>query len=123
MTNNTNIYDIDGEMIRNAGDNHHFTVDEIKNLIDKYNKKIEECKDEEKRKMYETYVRNLTSSLINEYKQMPVEKLMEAIKTASTKDENLDEKVKQAIEELKNDIEEEPKETVMDEYVDFIEEK
>lgn len=30
MKNNSNIYDIDGELIRSSGDTHKFTVDEAK---------------------------------------------------------------------------------------------
>lgn len=122
MKNNTNIYDIDGEIIRNAGDNSHFTPQEIKQLIDKYNKKIEECEDEEKRKMYEVYVRNLTVSLINEYKHMSSEQLAEILKFEQPKENKLEEQVKQAIEELKKDVGEESNSNEMDEYVDFIEE-
>lgn len=123
MTNNTNIYDIDGEIIRNADDNSHFTPQELKQLIDKYTKKLETCEDEEKKKMYEIYIRNLNVSLINEYRHMSTEQLAEILKSEQPKENNLNEQVKQAIEELKNEVEEEPKETVMDEYVDFIEEK
>lgn len=122
MKNNTNIYDIDGEIIRQAGDNTHFTPQQIKQLIDKYNKKIKECEDEEKRKVYEIYVRNLTTSLIEEYKRMSPEKLAEILKSEQPEQDKLEDQVKQAIEDLKNEVEEEPKETVMDEYVDFTEE-
>lgn len=36
MKNNTNIYDIDGEIIRQAGDNHQFSIDEAKEKIQHY---------------------------------------------------------------------------------------
>jgi len=42
MKNNTNIYDIDGEIIRKAGDGHKFTADEVKEMIDKYYEKLSE---------------------------------------------------------------------------------
>ena len=60
MKNNTNIYDIDGELIRKAGDNHEFTIDEAKEKIENYKKKLENLdKDDSKASIYKTYIDNL----------------------------------------------------------------
>ena len=67
MKNNTNIYDIDGEIIRPAGDNHHFTIDEAKEKIQVYQAKIKELTEKEdkteedlkKLAIYQDYCKNL----------------------------------------------------------------
>lgn len=115
MKNNTNIYDIDGEIIRPAGDNHHFTIDEAKEKIQVYQAKIKELSEKEdpteedikKIKIYQDYCKNLMNY---EWK-----KLMEMNKddfTSYLKD-NMNsgigktsaETVEKALNEVKNDIE------------------
>lgn len=45
MKNNTNIYDVDGEIIRAAGDNHRFTIEEAQSKIKYYREKIDKSED------------------------------------------------------------------------------
>ena len=124
MTNNSNIYDIDGEVIRKIDDNHQWTVEEVKNKIEYYRNKLKDlAEDDKKAALYATYMRNLSNYLFVLYSKMTPDQLnaeIDAAKVLST-----DEQVKKAMEELQDSLEEEekePKETVMDEYVDFVEE-
>ncbi len=119
----TNIYDIDGEIIRKAGDNHKFTVEEASNKIEYYRKKLEEVgENSPKAVYYATYMRNLSQYIMTLYSKMTPKELSEMVEKAK-KQENLNQQIKDAIDELKKDLPEdnkEPeKETVMDEYVDF----
>lgn len=67
MKNNTNIYDIDGEIIRRFDDVHRFTALEATKIYEKYSKKIQDLRakgslteDENKKlKLYEVYCKNL----------------------------------------------------------------
>lgn len=132
MKNYTNIYDIDGELIRAAGDNHKFTVDEIEQMVDKWSKKVEENPDN---KVYKVYLNNLNSWLFNMYNNMSKDEVLarfgkpkdtiEEAKQAATEEEqkSLDE-LNLKLDDIKQLYEENtPKETVMDEYVDFEEVK
>lgn len=123
MNTITNIYDIDGEIIRKAGDNHKFTVEEASNKIEYYRKKLEEVgENSPKAVYYATYMRNLSQYIMTLYSKMTPKELSEMIEKAK-KQENLNQQIKDALDELKKDLPEdnkEPeKETVMDEYVDF----
>lgn len=123
MNTITNIYDIDGEIIRKAGDNHKFTVEEASNKIEYYRKKLEEVgENSPKAVYYATYMRNLSQYIMTLYSKMTPKQLSEMIEKAK-KQENLNQQIKDALDELKKDLPEdnkEPeKETVMDEYVDF----
>jgi hypothetical protein len=40
MNNYTNIYDIDGNIIRKADDNHRFTIEEVEKLVDDLTAKV-----------------------------------------------------------------------------------
>lgn len=123
MKNNTNIYDIDGELIRKAGDNHEFTIDEAKEKIENYKKKLENLdKNDSKSSIYKTYIDNLQRYIFAQYSNMSSDKLIELFGTQNTKTKEED--VTAALTELENDINEEEKpterpKTVMDEYVDF----
>lgn len=103
MNNNSNIYDIDGELIRSANDPHKWTANEVKEKIEYYRKKLTALADNDKKaKIYSTYMRNLSSYLISLYAQMPAEELkaeIEAAKQATTQ-----EQVTKAMQELANDI-------------------
>lgn len=123
MNTITNIYDIDGEIIRKAGDNHKFTVEEASNKIEYYRKKLEEVgENSPKAVYYATYMRNLSQYIMTLYSKMTPKELSEMVEKAK-KQENLNQQIKDALDELKKDLPEdnkEPeKETVMDEYVDF----
>lgn len=126
MTNNSNIYDIDGEIIRKIDDNHQWTVEEVKNKIEYYRNKLKDlAEDDKKAVLYATYMRNLSNYLLVLYSKMTPDQLNAEINAAKALTTN--EQVKKAMEELQNSLneeeKEEPKETVMDEYVDFEEVK
>lgn len=123
MKNETNIYDIDGELIRAAGDNHKITVEEAQEMMEKYRQKLQETdKDDKKAVAYATYMRNLSNYILAQYAAMSPEEFTARLQAnaATTTDENT---VENALNELKDELEEEPveerKPTVMDEYVDF----
>jgi hypothetical protein len=127
MTNNSNIYDIDGEIIRKIDDNHQWTVEEVKNKIEYYRNKLKDlAEDDKKAVLYATYMRNLSNYLLVLYSKMTPDQLNAEINAAKALTTN--EQVKKAMEELQDSLneeekeKEEPKETVMDEYVDFVEE-
>lgn len=126
MTNNSNIYDIDGEIIRKIDDDHQWTVEEVKNKIEYYRNKLKDlAEDDKKAVLYATYMRNLSNYLLVLYSKMTPDQLNAEINAAKALTTN--EQVKKAMEELQNSLDEEekeePKETVMDEYVDFEEVK
>lgn len=127
MTNNSNIYDIDGEIIRKIDDDHQWTVEEVKNKIEYYRNKLKDlAEDDKKAILYATYMRNLSNYLLVLYSKMTPDQLNAEINAAKALTTN--EQVKKAMEELQDSLNEEekekegPKETVMDEYVDFVEE-
>lgn len=95
MKNYSNIYDIDGNLIRSAGDNHKFNIEDIKKRIDYYYKKYEELDEKDPKKaVYSTYLRNLNNYMLSLYSEMPKNKKIE-----------LQEQINKAIEELKKDVE------------------
>lgn len=103
MNNNSNIYDIDGQIIRSVDDEHKWTVQEVKDKVEYYRKKLIEIgENDPKAKVYATYMRNLTNYLIILYSQMPAEQLnaeIQAAKSATT-----EEQVTKAMQELANEI-------------------
>lgn len=125
MKNNSNIYDIDGEILRESGNTEELTLEEAQKRLDSYQKKLNELAEKEpnsqKLSVYNTYIKNLQSYIFNYYLLHP-ELMKWANKT--TQDE-----IQKAMEDLKKDVEAEEKETVtesisneMDEYVEPIEE-
>lgn len=121
MTNNTNIYDIDGNILRNAGDDHEITPEEAKAKIKEYQDKLKQLSDNEedsfKIGVYKTYIRNLQSYVFNYYMAHP-----EAIPRTSVTEEQ----IKKAMEDLKAEVDKDETESTpdtMDEYVDFQEVK
>ena len=125
MKNNSNIYDIDGEILRESGNTEELTLEEAQNRLESYQKKINELAEKEpnsqKLSVYNTYIKNLQSYIFNYYLLHP--ELMKWM-NKTTQDE-----IQKAMEDLKKDVEEEEKETVMesisnemDEYVEPIEE-
>ncbi len=123
MTNNSNIYDIDGNLIRSINDTHKWTVKECQDKIEEYRKKILEIGEKDpKSVVYATYMRNLTQYIMVLYSNMTAEELNAEIENAK-KQISTEEQVKEAIEQLKKDVEAEEKPTVMDEYVPFEEVK
>lgn len=119
MTNNSNIYDIDGNLIRSINDTHKWTVKECQDKIEEYRKKILEIGEKDpKSVVYATYMRNLAQYIMTLYATMTADELNAEIEKAK-KQASTDEQVKEAIEQLKQDVETEEKPTVMDEYVPF----
>ena len=127
MTTNSNIYDIDGELLRSIDDTSDLTIDEAQKRIEKYQKKLNELSEKEpnnpKLSIYNTYIKNLQSYIFNQYILHP--ELMPKV------EQTTQEQIQKAMEDLKAEVEaEEAKETKMepvsdetDEYVDFEEVK
>lgn len=115
MKNNTNIYDIDGEIIRPAGDNHHFTIDEAKEKIQIYQAKIKELTEKEdkteedlkKLAIYQDYCKNLMNYEWAELMKMNKNDFTNYLKDNmnSGVGETSVETVEKALNEVKNDIE------------------
>lgn len=60
MTNNSNIYDIDGEILREAGDTSELSVEEAQTRLEKYKEKAQKLDENDpKLKVYTTYIHNL----------------------------------------------------------------
>lgn len=103
MNNNSNIYDIDGELIRHIDDTHKWTVEEVKNKIEYYRTKLQDlAEDDKKAVIYATYMRNLSNYLFILYSQMPAEQLNAEINAAKKVIEA--EQVKKAMDELANEV-------------------
>lgn len=103
MNNNSNIYDIDGELIRHTNDTHKWTIEEVKNKIEYYRKKLQDlAEDDKKAIVYATYMRNLSNYLFILYSQMPAEQLNAEINAAKKVIEA--EQVKKAMDELANEV-------------------
>jgi CRISPR/Cas system-associated endonuclease/helicase Cas3 len=120
MTTDSNIYDIDGELLRSSEDTSELTIEEAQKRIESYQKKLNELAEKDpkdpKLSIYNTYIKNLQTYVFNQYLLHP--ELMPHM-TNTTQDE-----IQKAMEDLKADVEaEEAKETKMDEYVDFEEVK
>lgn len=115
MKNNSNIYDIDGELIRKYDDDHKWTIDEAKEKIQYYQAKIKEIAEKEeqtkedkfKLAVYETYCKNLMNYEWSKLLQMNKDEFT-AYMTANMPQgapTATEEEVKNALNELKNDIE------------------
>ena len=70
MNNYTNIYDIDGNIIRKAGDNHKFTIEEVEKLVDELTEKVQKNPDNQ---VYRVYLNNAHKWLYNMYNNMSKE--------------------------------------------------
>lgn len=129
MNNVTNIYDIDGELIRTAGDNHKMTIDEAKEQLKKYEEKVKELTETDpsnsKIVIYNNYIKNLASYILTLYTKqsatinMPEQSSMtDQIKKAmdDLRDEFEKEEVKSQDDMM---VEREESSTNMDEYAEF----
>jgi len=76
MNNYTNIYDVDGNIIRKAGDNHKFTLEEVEKLVDDLTEKVRQNPDNQ---VYKTYLNNAQKWLFNMYNNMSTEDLKKRI--------------------------------------------
>ena len=90
MKNFSNIYDIDGNIIRKAGDTHKFTIEEVEKLVDDLTKKVQDNPDNE---VYKVYLNNAHKWLYNMYNNMSTKDIMERISALQNN-----------IQEAKNDI-------------------
>lgn len=129
MNNVTNIYDIDGELIRIAGDNHEITIDEAKEQLKKYEEKVKELTETDpnnsKIVIYNNYIKNLASYILNLYAKQPAainipeqSSMTDQIKKAmdDLRDEFEKEEVKSQDDMM---VEREESSTNMDEYAEF----
>lgn len=80
MKNNSNIYDIDGKLIRAAGDNHQFSMEEVERMIDYYAAKVQENPENQ---AYKAYLNNLYSWLNHMYSKMTKEQVIDKLNTLS----------------------------------------
>lgn len=129
MNNVTNIYDIDGELIRTAGDNHKMTIDEAKEQLKKYEEKVKELTETDpnnsKIVIYNNYIKNLASYILTLYTKQPA--------TISMPEQtNMTDQIKKAMDDLRDEfekeevksqddmmVEREESSTNMDEYAEF----
>lgn len=106
----SNIYDIDGELIR-RGDQGNFTLEETEELVDKLTKKVQENPDNQ---VYKVYLNNAQKWLFKLYNEMKPEDLMkrmsflqtsidEAKNAANEAEQAQLEEINKAIDELKNE--------------------
>ena len=109
-----NIYDIDGNIIRKAGEG-RFTIEETEALVDELTKKVQENPDNE---VYKVYLNNAQKWLMHLYDGMSRQDLMNRMsilqnsiqdaKDDATEDEQeMLEKVNEAMETLKKEYESE----------------
>ena len=112
MTNNTNIYDIDGNLLRAASDTHEITAEEAKAKIEEYQEKLKQLSNDKENAhkigVYNTYIRNLQMHMFRYYLAHP-----EFIPRHTTEDQ-----IKKAMTELQAEVEKDE----MDEYIEPIEE-
>lgn len=128
MSKFSNLYDIDGNII-NKAPQHNFTIEETEKLVDDLTKKVQENPDNE---VYKVYLNNAQKWLFKLYNDMDRESLLKRLtvfndsiqktKDDATEAEQVEiDEISKAVEELKEAYDkEEP--TVMDEYVEPIEE-
>lgn len=114
MKNNSNIYDIDRDLIRSINDTHKWTVEDAQKRIDFYTKKIEELPENDKKiDIYRTYIANLNRYIWKLYSEMSkpeLNKYLTLAQNATTEDQ-----IKKAINELKEEIENETEKPVTQE--------
>lgn len=142
MKNDTNIYDIDGNIIRKAGDNHRFTIDEVEKLVDDLTEKVKQNPDND---VYKVYLDNAHKWLMYMYNNMSNEEIAKRLSflknsveqakdnEATGEKQQLD-AIAEAMDKLKQEYEAEDNAdksdtaevleshetgTVMDEYVEF----
>ena len=129
MNNITNIYDIDGELIRTAGDNHEMTIDEAKEQLKKYEEKVKELTETDpnnsKIVIYNNYIKNLASYILTLYTK-------QSATISMTEQSSMTDQIKKAMDDLRDEfekeevksqddmmIEREESSTNMDEYAEF----
>ena len=129
MNNVTNIYDIDGELIRTAGDNHEMTIDEAKEQLKKYEEKVKELTETDpnnsKIVIYNNYIKNLANYILTLYTK-------QSATISMPEQTNMTDQIKKAMDDLRDEfekeevksqddmmVEREESSTNMDEYAEF----
>lgn len=135
MNNTTNIYDIDNELIRAAGDNHEMTIEEAQERLKMYEEKVKQLSENEpdssKIAVYNDYIKNLAGYILGLYAKQP------KVAPFHTSEElGIKEQIEKAMQELQEEVDKEEEEptsqeemlvereepvTKMDEYVPFVE--
>lgn len=106
MKNNSNIYDIDGELIRAFDDTHKLTIKEAQEKAKHYTEKLGQIDENDpKAATYVTYIKNLNRYIMELYAKMSPEELQALLD--QKKQESTDAQVEKAINELKKEIENE----------------
>lgn len=132
MSKYSNIYDIDGNLIRSAEDG-PFTLEETEKLVDDLTQKVKDNPDNE---VYKVYLSNAQKWLFKLYNEMSKEDLMkrmsflqngvqDAKNNATEAEQKQLDEITKAMEDLKKEYDklpEIPEPVVMDEYVEPIEE-
>lgn len=107
MKNNSNIYDIDGKLIRAFNDTDKMTIKEAQERVEYYTKKLEEIEENDpKYTVYTTYIRNLNKYILDTIIAMPVNERNAEIDRMKVQ-ESTDKQIEKAINELKKEIENE----------------
>lgn len=97
---NTNLYDIDGELIRKPGDNTKLTIEDARKKIEYYQEKLKELDEKDpKYAVYATYIRNLTGYCIQLLANNP-----EMMKEVLAAKKTTEEEAKKALKSLSEDI-------------------
>lgn len=121
MTKFSNIYDIDGNIIRRA-DQGKFTLEEVEQLVDDLTKKVQDNPDNN---VYKVYLNNAQKWLMHMYNNMSKEDIMKRLSVLKTSVDDAKnaqneaekaklEEISKAMEKLKSEYDKEN-----DEYVDF----
>lgn len=100
---NTNLYDIDGELIRKSGDNTKLTIGDARKKIEYYQEKLKELDENDpKYAAYTTYIRNLTGYCIQLLANNP-EMMKEVLAAKKTTEEEAKDALKSLSEDINND--------------------
>ena len=123
MKNYSNIYDVDGNIIRKAGDNHRFTIEEVEKLVDDLTQKVQENPDNQ---VYKVYLNNAHRWLYNMYNNMSTEDIKARISALQNNiqdaKDDLNEAEKEQLDAISEAMEKLKAEYDEDEYVEPIEE-
>lgn len=123
MKNYSNIYDVDGNIIRKAGDNHRFTIEEVEKLVDDLTQKVQENPDNQ---VYKVYLNNAHRWLYNMYNSMSTEDIKARISALQNNiqdaKDDLNEAEKEQLDAISEAMEKLKAEYDEDEYVEPIEE-
>lgn len=113
MKNDKNIYDINGNLLRAAGDTTELSVEEAEKRMKEYQEQLAQLPENEQAKasVLNTYIKNLQSYIFNYYIIHPEE--------YSARFKTTEQQVKEAMDQLKAEVDSEEN----NEYVEFEEVK